>query len=239
MELNVNLMTKTGISDQALVTRSRSTVKSATRDLEFLTDFGVTAEFLAEWNPKIDALENQIDYREQLTSLKELTQLRDQQVKKVKNEVVKFNSRLEFIFPKGTDQFETIIKRKISNIKPEEIHELAGNVLFILNQPNEMFALLGITPEKTAAFKVEVEKLKVLIVEQENAKSSFSILTDERVKLRAEVFTCYQFVCKLAKAYWTRKNKGLYKDYKMYSYKSPPTGKVSEQETATTTVNSF
>ena len=227
MELNVNLKPVSGISDHTLVTRSRSTVKSATRDLEFLTELGVTPTFLGEWNLKIDALENVINYREQLTKLKKATQAVAKQATKVKVEVKRINTRLELIFPKGTDHYETIIKYKISNITPAQIRNIAGSVLFILNEPNPNFALLGITPEFIATFESEVNTLQALIEEQTGVKRGFTITTDERNKLKSEVFTYYQFVCKIGKAYWTKQNNGYFKDYNIYSPKSPPTTEVT------------
>lgn len=232
MFLKINELSQTGISDLTLVKRSKSSVKSATRDLEFLTKEGITPEFLTEMSALIVAFDGNVKYSEQLTLKKAITQSCTVQAKKLKVEMIKLTTRLEFIFPKGTDQYESIIKKNIGKLTAEQIEELAGNVLFIFETPNPMFVTLGITPETVAAFELEVSKLKDLIVEKENARSSFSIVSRERDAMRSEVFTYYKFVCKVAKAYWTQQNSAYYKDYNMYSDKAPPKSASTSAVTA-------
>ena len=222
MNINVKLNSETGFSIPDLVARSRSTVKSATRDIEFLTAYGVTPGYLANLESKTNLLDNFLQFKEQQADKKQVTGKRDKKAKKFKISTKRLIAQLEFVYSPETEDYDTIFSTKLAKITPKGLMELGGNILYVLSKPNENLALYGVTTERIAEFEAEWNELKALYEEQVYETSSFSIQTQKRNELKSEVYKLLRFVSRIGKTYWTIANKGYYNNYVLHKTKSPP-----------------
>ena len=217
-----------GYSILDLVAGSRSTVKSATRDIELLTAFGVTPEYLANLESKTNLLDQSLKFKEQQADKKQVTGKRNKNAKGFKISTKRLIAQLEFVYSPETEDYDTIFSTKLAHINPKGLINLGGNILHVLSKPNEDLALYGVTAERIAKYEEEVNELKSSFEEQIHETSTFSIDTQKRLELKSEVFKLMRFVSRVGKAYWTRSNKGFYNDYVLRKTKSPPSTAQTE-----------
>ena len=234
------ISTKTGISDLALVNGSRSTLKSATRDLVKLAPFGVTTELLASWTVKIDAFENVKKIEAQRGDKNSIFNERDSKAYEVKIATKRLKGQLMFVYSEETNEYSSIFSTKLAKINANNLLKLGQSIVEVLNKPNDNLLMYGVTAERIAEYTALINELASLVEECYHADATFSILTQERSELKSEVFKMYKFVCRIGKEVWTNRNNGYYKSYKVHKPSSPPiteiTGSVSttpEVETPT------
>ena len=220
--INLKKSIQTGISDQALVTRSKSTVKSATRDLAELAPYGVTAELLTNWTMKIEDFAKMTKFKVQRANKNSIFNRRNSKTFELKVATKRLKGQLMFVYSEESNEYASIFSTKLAQINASNLYQLGQNIVEVLNIPNDDLLMYGVTAERIADYTTLVNDLGSLIDDCTHTDSTFSIQTQVRNDLKSEVFKTYKFICYLGKELWTNRNNEYYKDYRMHIHKSPP-----------------
>ena len=236
------LITKAGnISRPQLMERSNSISLSAKRDIIELTPYGVTPELLVTIDDKAKQLK-EMQFAESVMGKRvSLTGTRNSDGENLKESIGLVRSQLSLLeFTEGEVK-ESVLYSKLSGLNIEQLEILGLKTLDLLKEKQTELAVFGITEESITSFETLVNKYIDSHHAQANTSDYLNNYTADRSKEKSELFKLISFVSKVGKAYWLRKDKARSGDYVLYKRKAPPkkNGEATEQETTTTTVNSF
>ena len=239
--MKYNNFNVTGISRQHLSDRSKSISASAKRDITELQAFGVTLEVLTSLDEKRENLRKADFVKDVMAKRKDLTLLRTIKGEALLERIGLTRSQLS-LFELNEDVAEkSVLHTKISNLSVEELLNLGQETRNFLRDNQLVLATYGITEESVTTFDTLVNEYEALHNEQTQTTIWMNNYTSDRLKTKSELLNITNFVSSVGKAYWKRKDKSRYGDYVLNKQKSSSSnsGQTIEQETATTTVNSF
>lgn len=237
---NKNLLNVANYSRQQLLEKSESISKSAKRDLLVFQEHGITAKYLKNLDAKRVEFEKTIQHSSVIGNHKQITNLRNLKFADLKDEVRMTRSLLSLYQASEGKAEYAVLNSKLSNLSVAGLLNLGEQTVQFLEQNKSELTIYGFSDEKIAAFNTLLEEFRAIHYEQSNEMTNVDNQTKDRSDLKSELYKMVYFISSVGKAHWLRKDKTRYGDYVLQKRKhSPPTSNETQDETATTTVNSF
>ena len=242
MNNNLKLVKRAGsVSRPHLMERSNSISISAKRDITELTPFGVTSEILLRVDELAERIAKANFVEDAMRKRVSLTKTRNSDGENLKEGIGLVRSQLSLLeFAEGEAK-ESVLHSKLSGLTIDQLELLGLKTLNLLKEKQTELAVYGITEESITSFETLVNNFINSHHAQSNTSDYLNNHTSDRSKEKAELFKLVYFVSKVGKSYWLRKDKTRYGDYVIHKrkYSSEMSGETTQQETATTTVDSF
>lgn len=202
-----------GPSRHAVVAKSEVVILHAKRDMELISVFGISEEFIENFEAKVNNLESLPVYGQILADQVAETEKKEEAKLVLIQNLQKQRRIFAMLFPFGTMEYNHNMKGNLHSMKFEAFKSRVKTMIARFEKYLTELSEFGMTQETIDSLKADFANYLALGTTKTAGKDNGDNSTEDTYAVINDVYSDLKRICDAGKALWIDESPARYKDY--------------------------